>query len=150
MARRDIIVVGASAGGLKAMQDLLRSLPNDLDAAILIAIHRQRIQGKDLLPEIVERHSGMMAISVVHGQMISPQRIYIAPPEGHLRIQSGILEVVTGPDTSTGKSIDALFTSAANAYGDRVIGILLSGTSAQSHIHDDDFRSFCRSELSMV
>lgn len=127
MANRDIVVIGASAGGIEALQQLLRGLPPDLEASILIVLHTSRHAGS-LLPQILQRASGMPAR---HPQDKTPLRrghIYVAPPDFHMIIEDNLVRVIQGPRENLHRpAIDPLFRSAAAFHGNRVIGVILTG-----------------------
>ncbi|MBV8674114.1 MAG: chemotaxis protein CheB, partial [Acidobacteriaceae bacterium] len=127
MAHRDLIVIGASAGGIEALQQLLATLPTHLDAAILIVLHTARHAGS-LLPEILQRASGREVKHPEDHTPIEKGKIYIAPPDYHMLVEDGALRVIQGPRENLHRpAIDPLFRSAASYYGERVIGIILTG-----------------------
>jgi two-component system chemotaxis response regulator CheB len=125
---RNVIVIGASAGGLKALCRLLERLPERFPAAILLALHTARDSAR-LLPRIIARHTTLTVNYIRQGEAIRTGRIYLPWPDGHLVVRRpGVvrLSVERGPDPSQ-KSADALFESAAEVFGPRVIGVVLSG-----------------------
>ena len=127
MAHRDLIVIGASAGGIEALQHLLAALPKDLDAAILIVLHTSRHSGS-VLPEILQRASRLDAVHPEDNTPIEKGKIYIAPPDYHMLVEDGVLRVIQGPRENLHRpAIDPLFRSAASSHGPRVIGIILTG-----------------------
>src|SRR3954471_9410890 len=89
---RDIIVIGASAGAVPALQRLVAALPGDLPAAILIAVHIWP-RTESFLPEILTRAGPLRAQAGVHGAPIVPGRIYVAPSDRHLMVEDGRLFV---------------------------------------------------------
>lgn len=127
MVRRDIIVVGASAGGVETLFRLVKVLPADFPAAILVAVHVSA-SGPSMLPNILSR-AGLLPVSHPKDQdPIVQGQIYIAPPDYHLLIQTDRLHLGHGPrENGFRPSIDVLFRSAAYAYGPRVVGVILSG-----------------------
>jgi two-component system chemotaxis response regulator CheB len=125
---RDIVVIGGSAGAIEALTDLVGRLPNDLGAAFFVVIHTFPL-GDSLLPEILSRRSKMVARVAVEGEPIACDRIYVAPPDCHLLLEPGRIRLSSGPKESGHRpAIDPLFRSAALAYGERVVAIVLSGT----------------------
>ena len=127
MAGHDIIVVGASAGGIQAIQELVRGLPRDLPAAMFIVVHTSPQSG-GLLPQIVDRASVLAAERAANNRPFERGRIYIAEPDHHLLIKRGRMCVVRGPrENGFRPAVDPLFRTAARAYGPRVVGIILSG-----------------------
>jgi two-component system, chemotaxis family, protein-glutamate methylesterase/glutaminase len=124
----DVIVVGASAGGVKALQRLVHDLPPELDAAVFVVMHLLP-HAESLLPQILDRAGGLPAMKAEDGAPVETGRIYIAPPDRHLMFHCGNLRVVRGPKENRHRpSIDVLFRSAAMAYGPGVIGVVLSGS----------------------
>ena len=127
MARRDLVVIGASAGGIEALQQLLAALPTELDAGVLIVLHTSRHAGA-MLPAILQRASGRETIHPEDHTPIEKRKIYIAPPDYHMLVEDGVLRVIQGPRENLHRpAIDPLFRSAATYYGPRVIGIILTG-----------------------
>jgi two-component system chemotaxis response regulator CheB len=123
----DIIVVGASAGGVEALAHLVRGLPVDLPAALFVVVHFPP-QSISLLPRILNRAGFLPADHAKDGERIQLGRIYVAPPDHHLLIKRGYVRVVRGPkENHCRPAIDPLFRSAAYTYGPRVIAVLLSG-----------------------
>jgi two-component system, chemotaxis family, protein-glutamate methylesterase/glutaminase len=128
MANRDLVVIGASAGGIEALQQLLRALPMDLDAAILIVLHTSDHAGS-LLPQIMQRASKLPAVHPADRTRIENGKIYIAPPGCHMIVEGSLLRVIQGPRENLHRpAIDPLFRSAASSRGRRVIGIILTGS----------------------
>jgi two-component system, chemotaxis family, protein-glutamate methylesterase/glutaminase len=128
MAKRDIIVVGTSAGGVEALLNFVRVLPEDLDASIFVVLHLSPFSGSNL-PQILSRAGTLPAVQATDGQKIEKGKIYIAPPDHHLILgKGGKMAVSKGPKENRFRpSVDALFRSAALVYGPRVLGIVLSG-----------------------
>lgn len=128
MPRRDIVVVGASAGGVDALRAVVSRLPADLAATVLVVMHIPE-GGTSFLPEILSRAGPLPAIHPDDRFPLEHGRIFIAPPGRHLSIQDGHLRVTGGP-TENGfrPAIDRLFRSAAESLGTRVVGVVLSGT----------------------
>jgi len=128
MPGHDIIVIGASAGGIPALQTIALDLPPDLDAAILVVVHLSPWH-ESRLAEILDRSGPLRASKVLDSERIMPGRIYVAPPNGHIVIEDGHVEVWHGPrENSHRPAINPLFRSAALIYGPRVAGVILSGS----------------------
>jgi two-component system, chemotaxis family, protein-glutamate methylesterase/glutaminase len=124
----DIIVIGASAGGVEALIALVGGLPADFPAAIFVVVHFPA-QSASALPRILTRAGPLPATHAQHEEAIRPGRIYVATPDCHLLVRPGVVHVVRGPrENHCRPAIDPLFRSAALAYGPRVIGVILSGT----------------------
>src|SRR4051812_19309776 len=122
-----IIVLGASAGGVESLKDVLCELPADLPAAICVVLHVPAYQPSSL-PEILTKCGRLPAMHPEDGAKLQTGRIYVAPPDHHLLLEDGHLAVKKGPKENRFRpSIDALFRSAAYQYGPRAIGVVLSG-----------------------
>lgn len=127
MPSRDIIVVGASAGGVEALQTLVSSLPASLPATILVVLHIPA-HSPSHLHLILDRAGELPAMPASDGAPIAPGRVYVAVPDQHLLIEEDRIRVTRGPKENRARpAIDALFRSAAYAFGPRVIGVVLSG-----------------------
>lgn len=127
MQNRDIIVVGASAGGREAITEFCRTLSPELPASIFIVWHMPA-SGVGMLPRMLARVSPLPAQDAVDGQPIQPGHIYVAPVDHHLLVEQNYMRVTKGPRENRFRpAVDPLFRSAAYAYGPRVIGIILSG-----------------------
>lgn len=127
MEKRNIIVVGASAGGIDALKKLLAPLPADLDAAIFIVWHMApSVRG--VLPQILHSVTPLAVSHALDGELIQHNRIYVAPPDHHLLLEGGRVRLTRGPKENRFRpAIDPLFRSAALSYGNRVMGVILSG-----------------------
>lgn len=123
----DIIVIGASAGGVEALMKLVKDLPQDIPAAIFIVIHTSPTS-RNFLPEILSREGPLPAIQAVDYDTIQYGRIYIAPPDHHLLLENRTIRVTRGPKENRCRpAVDPLFRTSAYAYGPRVIGVVLTG-----------------------
>ena len=127
MATRDIIVIGASAGGVETIGTLVKLLPKDLAAAVFLVIHVP--QGAvSILPQLLSRARTLPALHPKDKEQIQHGRIYIAPPDNHLLVKRGYLRLVRGPKENRRRpSVDPLFRTAARSYGNRVVAIVLTG-----------------------
>ncbi len=127
MPGHDIIVIGASAGGLKALGAIVVNLPSDIDAAIFIVQHLPADK-PSILPKILADLGSLPASHPSDREPIQKGRIYVAPPDYHLLVNQGSVRVVHGPKENRFRpAIDTLFRSAARAYGSRVVGVVLTG-----------------------
>lgn len=125
--RRDIIVIGASAGGLSALLELARGLPEGFPAALFVVVHTSP-DNPGVLPQILRRAGPLPAVLASDNQAITTGRIYVAPPDHHLTLKPGHVRVTRGPrENGFRPAVDPLFRTAARAYGRRVIGVVLSG-----------------------
>lgn len=128
MPGHDIIVIGASAGGVEALVKLAGQLPSDLSASIFIVLHIPA-QNPSLMPGILTRSGPLVATHPDDGEEIKHGHIYVAPPDQHLLIERGHVRVVHGPKENRHRpAIDPLFRSAAYTYGPRVVGVVLTGS----------------------
>jgi two-component system chemotaxis response regulator CheB len=124
---RDVVVIGASSGGVTALMDLVKTLPADFPAPIFIVQHIPP-DSPSLLPQLLSRGSALKAWHPQNGETVQPGVIYVAPPDHHLLLEGDTVLVTRGPKENRFRpSIDALFRSAAYTYGPRVIGIVLTG-----------------------
>lgn len=125
---RNIVVIGASAGGVEAFSKLVALLPSDLPASVFIAQHVQPTH-TGLLPMILERNSALPVKHADDGEVFRPGVIYVARPDHHLLIKRETLSVARGPKENLHRpSVDAMFRSAAYAHGARVISVVLTGS----------------------
>src|SRR5262245_57498927 len=127
MPGRDIIVIGASAGGIRALQELVGALSPELPAAVFVVQH-QSADSPGMLSGILGRAGTLPTVVPDEAALLEPGRIYIAPPDRHLLVERGRAVVVRGPKENRHRpAIDPLFRSAAWAYGPRVVGVILTG-----------------------
>lgn len=127
MNNRDIIVVGASAGGVAALKALVKGLPKDFGGSLFVVLHIPPYAESNL-PAILSKAGPLEAVHPSDGDNIEPGKIYVAPNDHHLLVEKGKVLVKRGPKENRCRpAIDALFRSAAYEYGPRVVGIILSG-----------------------
>lgn len=127
MLGHDIIVLGASAGGVEALTQLVKALPPDLPAAIFVVIHFPA-HSTSVMPSILNRCGSLKACHPADGEAIQHGRIYVAPPNYHLLVKRGYIHLARGPrENGHRPAIDPLFRTAARFYGRRVVGVVLSG-----------------------
>jgi len=123
----NIIVIGASAGGVQPLREIIRGLPSDLPAAIFVVMHVSPMT-PSLLPDILTAPGRMNVAAAQDGEPIVPSRVYTARADLHLLVEPGYVRLTRGPRENRHRpAIDPLFRSAARAYGDRVAGIVLTG-----------------------
>ncbi|MGE5293566.1 MAG: chemotaxis protein CheB [Solirubrobacterales bacterium] len=127
MANRDIITIGASAGGVEALMALAGELPADLPASVFVVQHLAP-DYPSAMAELLA-HSGPLAAEIAADRTeFRPSRIYVAPPDKHLMIDRSYAYLTRGPRENLARpSIDPLFRSAAVVHGPHVIGVILSG-----------------------
>jgi two-component system chemotaxis response regulator CheB len=126
-AQRDLVVVGASAGGVDALQALVAGLPPEFPAAVLVVLHVAS-SGTSVLPQILSRHGPLPAAFAADKEPLRRGRIFVAPSDHHMLVYDQTIHLTHGPrENGHRPAIDPLFRSAARAAGNRVIGVVLSG-----------------------
>ncbi|MCU1282272.1 MAG: CheB methylesterase [bacterium] len=127
MANRDIVVIGASAGGVQALTTLVSALPVQLEAALFVVLHLSP-DFPSHLPAILQRVSRLPVVTAEDRHEFRSGHIYVAPPDRHLLLDERSMRVTRGPKENRSRpAIDALFRSAAYVHGERVIALVLSG-----------------------
>ncbi len=127
MSKHDIIVIGASAGGMEALKKLVAKLPSNFPGTLFIVWHISP-EYPSVLPQILARACPLPVAHATDREAIQPGRIYVAPPDYHLIVEPGHIRITRGPKENRFRpSVDVLFRSAALAYGSRVIGVVLTG-----------------------
>jgi two-component system chemotaxis response regulator CheB len=122
----DIVVIGASAGGVEALSVLMGGLPPDLPAAVFVVLHL--MGGRSMLAPILSRSGPLPATAAVEGELFERSHIYVAPPGTHMVLEEGVIHLThSPPEKGCRPAIDPLFRSAARVYGPRTIGVVLSG-----------------------
>jgi two-component system chemotaxis response regulator CheB len=127
MAGRDIVVIGASAGGIEAVSEIVAGLPPDYPGSIFVVVH---FPGSvtSILPRILSRAGPLPARHARDGESIEAGRIYVAPPNHHLLLDEAHTRLTRGPKENGHRpAVDPLFRTAAHAFGSRVVGVVLSG-----------------------
>lgn len=125
----EIVVIGTSAGGLSALQILLGGLEQEFPAAIAIVQHRHR-ESDAVLSQVLQRQITLPIKEAEDKDLLQPGHVYLAPPDYHLLVEPGYLSLSTDEPVSYARpSIDVLFESAADVYGHRAIGIILTGAN---------------------
>ncbi len=128
MQAHDIIVIGASAGGLQPLLAITSQLPANINASIFIVKHVSPEAPENVLMQCLISDSRMQVRVPIHGEPFSKGCIYVAPPGRHMILKDDKILITQGPrENGMRPSIDALFRSAAANYGSRVVGIVLSG-----------------------
>jgi two-component system, chemotaxis family, protein-glutamate methylesterase/glutaminase len=125
--RRDIVTIGASAGGVEALIQLFEKLPAGMPATIAVVIHRHPTRKSELV-KVLDRHSYLPVVEPEDGELIQQSHIYLAPQDHHLLMEPTCFRLHSGPKRHhTRPAVNPLFESAAVAFGPRVVGVLLSG-----------------------
>ncbi|TDP95075.1 chemotaxis protein CheB [Labedaea rhizosphaerae] len=125
--QRDLVVIGASAGGIEPLRTLVAGLPADFPAAVLVVMH-MRAGGTSALSMILDRAGRLPAVSASDGMPLEPGRIYVGRPDHHLLADPDRLVLSKGPTENGHRpAVNALFRSAAVSAGPRTVGVVLSG-----------------------
>jgi two-component system chemotaxis response regulator CheB len=126
--RRDVILVGASAGGVDAITRLVASLPADLEAAVLIVLHMAAEFPRSSFADRLNAVGALRVAEAVDGERIHKNRIYLCVPDRHLLLDGDRTRLSRGPKENHARpAVDALFRSAAQTCGPRAIGVVLTG-----------------------
>ncbi|MGK7871503.1 chemotaxis protein CheB [Falsiroseomonas sp. E2-1-a20] len=121
-----IVAIAASTGGLAPLRQIVLSVPSTSTAAVFVVMHIGPYSS--VLPELLKGASGLPATFAINGAVIEAGRIYVAPPDHHVLLERGWMRLGHGPKVNhTRPAADPLFISAAAAYRERVMGIVLSG-----------------------
>lgn len=128
MAGHDIIAIGASAGGVHALSEIIGGLPPTLPAAVFTVLHMGEGRRDSALPAILGRAGRLPVKNPEPTEAIRRGWVYAAPPDRHMVLSDSSVRVVQGPrENGYRPAIDVLFRSAARVYGSRVIGVVLTG-----------------------
>jgi two-component system, chemotaxis family, protein-glutamate methylesterase/glutaminase len=123
----DIVLIGASAGGVQALSEVIGGLPRDLPAAVFVVLHVSPY-GRSVLPAILNRMDTLEASHAEDGEPIQPGHVYVAPPDFHLVLEDSRVCLSRGPTENGHRpAVDVLFRTAAAACGRRVVGVVLTG-----------------------
>lgn len=127
MASHDIIVMGASAGGVEAVRTIVSGLPSRLQAAVFVVLHTAP-EAPGMLADLLQRRSRLPVRIPNQGDPITPGTVCVAPPDHHLELTRNAVRLSRGPRENRQRpAVDVLFRSAARVFGPRVIGVILSG-----------------------
>ena len=127
----ELIVIGTSFGGLVAVSRLLDGLHEDVHQPIVVAQHRPVESHQGGLARLLGYHTGRVVCDPDDKTTLEPDHVYLAPPDYHLLVESGYFALSTdAPVQYARPSIDVLFESVADAYAERVVGIVLTGANA--------------------
>jgi two-component system chemotaxis response regulator CheB len=125
---RDLVMIGVSAGGLDAVCALLQGLPEDFGMTVVVVQHRSK--DSDALCEVLQDCTPLPIHEATDKAPAEPGKVYLAPPDYHLLLDDGYFSLSTDPPEMYSRpSIDVAFESAADAYGARVVGVVLTGAN---------------------
>ena len=125
----ELIVIGCSMGGMNALRMIFHSLPGDFPIPVAVVQHRHKASNEGL-PSFLRRSSDLCVVDVDDKQFIKPNCIYMAPADYHLLVERGVFHLSIDAAVAYSRpSIDVLFESAADAYGDGVVGVILTGAN---------------------
>lgn len=129
MLRRDIVVIGGSAGALASLRTILRGLPADFLGSLLVVLHLTP-DYPSVLDEVLSNWGSLPAKFAIDGEPVLPSHIYVARPDHHLIVDpEARLRSIRGPRENRHRpAIDPLFRSATKTFGPRLIGVVLSGS----------------------
>ncbi len=126
--KRDVVVVGVSAGGLDAVCLILKGLPKEFGFALIVVQHRSR--DSDALCQVLQTCSGMPVQEAVDKEAVETGKVYLAPADYHLLIDDEHFALsVDEPELYSRPSIDLTFESIADSYGERAVGVVLTGAN---------------------
>ncbi|MBW8801464.1 MAG: chemotaxis protein CheB [Streptomyces sp.] len=127
MPHRDLVVIGASAGGVEALKGLVRGLPPDLPATVLVALHLPS-DGQTVMADILRRRCRLLVKDAVDGDPLEPGTVVVAQPDAHLMVVDGRIALGRGAKENGHRpSHDAMLRSAALSHGSRAVGVILTG-----------------------
>ena len=130
MKQVDLIVIGCSLGGMHALGTIFHSLPKDFCIPIAIVQHRHKASNENL-PAFFRRTTKLRVVDVEDKQWIKPGYVYLAPSNYHLLVERGVFSLSVDDTVGHSRpSIDVLFDSAADAYRETLIGVVLTGANA--------------------
>lgn len=125
----EIVVIGGSTGGLNALESLLLELPSDYRLPLVVTLHRS-VESGEMLCAVLRRYTALMVREPQDKEAILERHLYLAPSDYHLLVEDGYFSLSTeGPVSYARPSIDVLFESAADAYMQAVIGVVMTGAN---------------------
>lgn len=127
MTKNRVIVIGASAGGIQPLKEIISQLPGEINASVFVVVH-MGFNHQSFLTQILSKNSKLPVVTAKNNMPIKVNVVYTAPPDRHLILQKNKMKLTYGPRINFVRpAIDPLFSSAAYHYDSNVIGILLSG-----------------------
>jgi two-component system chemotaxis response regulator CheB len=130
VSRYEIVVMGTSLGGLQALEKVLGALPAQFPVPVAVVQHRGK-NSDDTLTQLLRRYTPLRVYDAEDKMPLEPGAVYISPPNYHLLVEDGYLALsCDAPVLYARPSIDVLFESAAESYGSRTIGVIMTGASS--------------------
>ncbi len=129
--RTGLVTIGTSLGGLNALLTVVRQLPADLPVPLVVVQHRGTAADTGLI-DLLQENTALRVVEADDKALLEPGTVYVAPPDYHLLVEDreSLALSTEGPVLCARPSIDVLFQSAADAYGEALVGVLLTGASA--------------------
>ncbi len=127
MANKDIVVIGASTGGIEALRRVAANLAPNFGGTVFVVWH-MAAESPRVLASLISRAGPLPGIYAEDDEEFTPGKIYVAPPDQHLLLDVGRIRLTRGPkENGFRPAVDPLFRSAARVYGPRVVGVILTG-----------------------
>ncbi len=127
----ELVAIGASWGGLHAVEHVLETLPEDFGAAVVIAQHRKAGSNDGRLESLLDARCALRVREAEDKQSLDPGCVLLAPADYHMLVEQDAVALSVDPHVHFSRpSIDVLFASAADVYGDRAAGVVLTGANA--------------------
>ena len=127
----ELVAIGASWGGLHAVGEVLSGLPPDLGAAVVVGQHRSRDSAEAMFVAALARRTPLEVCEAGDKDPIVRGRVHVAPPDYHLLVEPGHFALsLDAPVSHSRPSIDVMFESVADSYGERAVGVLLTGANS--------------------
>ena len=124
-----LVVIGTSWGGLHALTTLLQGIPRAFSIPLIVVQHRGR-EVMSILPELLQEHTSLTVGDAEDKEPLLAHHVYLAPADYHLLVEQGFISLSTDPFVKYSRpSIDVTFQSAADSYGERTIGVVLTGAN---------------------
>lgn len=125
---RNIIVIGASSGGITAIKEVINGLPKNINAAVVVVLHVSPNSDCGIITSILQNYTSLTCMVASNGMILEKGFLYLAPAGQQLMVKENSIVLTHGPyENKYRPAIDVLFRSAAVYYGNRVIGVILTG-----------------------
>jgi two-component system chemotaxis response regulator CheB len=125
---KNIIVIGASAGGIAAINKVVAGLSGQKNIVVLVVLHVSRKSNCSIIADGFQKHTSLICVVAANGMPMVEGHLYLAPPDHQFMVKDGVIKINQGPHENKYRpSIDVLFRSVAVNYGHQVIGVILTG-----------------------